>query len=150
MFFKSQRRWCTADGQQRASGMFLALFSDLKSSYEDDPGVWKVWGAARHVRMHQMGHFMMGDMKLYGGETLLVLSGTYGSDGLTNSFEPYKGEPIDPDDLVLLPLDLARRFWSGGGHNEAGDEASFVYSWAQDNEKALRAAAKKRSKEVKA
>ncbi len=92
----------------------------------------KLYAHVCYVSMKQLGHFMMGyarTLKVHGKSwTNLCLSGTYGSDGL-----PCDYEDLTPDSqkkLVLVPPDLAEKFWKGGGHNSAGDEASAMFDWA--------------------
>jgi hypothetical protein len=144
MFLTSSRGY-TRDGQQRASGKFLILFSHNQYKWaEQFPGV-PFLGRERilyahvcHVAMKQLGHFMMGESrtlqvnKAYGESppppNNLILSGTYGDDGLTCDYEDLTQESRAK--LVLVPPELADLFWHGGGWNSAGSEAIPMRDWA--------------------
>jgi hypothetical protein len=74
---------------------------------------------------------MMASVKV--GPYSFSLSGTYGDDGL----------PMDPpeglwEQLTVLPEELTKAFWKGGGHNCAGSESRAVFKWANANLKQLR------------
>ena len=85
----------------------------------------------RHVAMRRCGHFMIGSVRIHGNS--LMLSGSYGSDGLPDSV---------PDEVygigVELPRDLVGKWNRGGGWNGAGDEAGEMRAWALENLKDLR------------
>ena len=95
---------------------------------------------SNHVVLKQVGHFMMGiarDLPVshssYDSENgrnwkHLILSGTYGSDGLPCDYE--KLAPSARAKLVRVPDYLTAAFWSGGGHNSAGSEALAMRDWA--------------------
>jgi hypothetical protein len=139
MFLTNSHRGHTRDGQQRASGQFLILFSHNTCK---DPAVpvedrRKVYAHVCHVSMKQLGQFMMGESKTlqvskaYGDRPApnnLILSGTYGDDGLTCDYEDLTAESRAK--LVLVPVDLAEKFWHGGGWNSAGSEAQDMRDWA--------------------
>jgi hypothetical protein len=80
----------------------------------------------RYVRMKQFGHFMMGSAVV--GKHRLILSGSYGSDGL-----PYT---VKDDEVyeagVELPQELFDKWNNGGGWNGAGSEAPAMRAWALD------------------
>lgn len=121
MFITASTRGYDRDGGQRASGSFLVVFNKDK----------ELRACMRFVRMRQCGQFMMGSVKL--GPFKVILSGTYGSDGL----------PKDPpeglwEQLVPLPADLTETFWKGGGWNSAGNEAPLMVEWAKKNMSILR------------
>jgi hypothetical protein len=89
----------------------------------------------RHVRLSQLGHWMMGIARI-GGVSVSV-SGAYGSDGL----------PMRPEKFwtawecaLPIPPDLERVFWDGGGHNTYGSEAPAIKAWARAHIKELRRA----------
>lgn len=98
----------------------------------------KLYAYVCHVSMRQIGHFMMGTAralqvtKAYGedrpGPNDLVVSGTYGGDGLTCDYEDLTEKSRDK--LVVVPEELATQFWQGGGHNSAGREAEAMRDWA--------------------
>jgi hypothetical protein len=83
-------------------------------------------GIVRYVRMRQFGQFMMGSAKV--GKTRLVLSGSYGSDGLPKSV---------PDEVyemgLPLPQELYEAWNKGGGWNSAGREGEAMRRWAKAN-----------------
>jgi len=101
------KSWCSPDGTQHASGLFLILFSRL-----DDR---KLYACVRHVAMSQVGHFMMGFAKV--GGTRLTLSGSYGSDGLTEDLDKYAH--LLPY-LTAMPQAFFDLWSNGGGWNDAG------------------------------
>lgn len=80
----------------------------------------------RYVRMKQFGQFMMGTARV--GKHKLILSGSYGGDGLPKSV---------PDEVyeagVELPQELYDAWSNGGGWNGAGSEASAMRTWAIAN-----------------
>ncbi len=91
----------------------------------------------RHVILRQMGHFMVGDMKL--GSQQIYVEGTYGGNGLPKTLprEVWQAGLILPNDLCEL--------WATakGGHNSAGSEGLLIRRWARDNINALRRAGSK-------
>lgn len=130
------------DGQQRASGPFLIVAQ--KPGKDSKPELRAV---VRHVAMRQLGHFMVASVKLGGFN--LVLSGTYGSDGLPVNFgqhfidhEPatFTEEQANTlfDVMVPLPAELQAAFWQGGGHNTGGNEMEPLRQWAKANLALLR------------
>lgn len=80
----------------------------------------------RYVRMRQCGQFMMGSARV--GKHNLILSGSYGGDGLPKSV---------PDEVyeagVELPQELYDAWNNGGGWNSAGSEAPAMRAWALAN-----------------
>jgi len=86
----------------------------------------------RKVSLRQLGHFMVGKVRIYGES--FVVSGAYGYDGLTLpvSMEVYKRAS------VYLPHWLEHQWNKGGGWNSAGNEAPEMRQWALDNIKALK------------
>jgi hypothetical protein len=127
----------TRDGQQKAGGPFLILFSQDERFQGSDRPLPTVRACVRSVRMSQFGHFMMGSAQV--GPHRITLSGSYGSDGLTDDPDKYPGLW---DKLLPVPNDLAEKFWNGGGHNSSGSEGPDMRQWAKDNIKALRKAGK--------
>lgn len=138
----------TRDGQQKAGGPFLILFTwyppPLGSApvgttqYTDGARVLPIVRACvRSVRMSQCGHWMMGSAQI--GAARITLSGAYGSDGLTCDADRYPGVW---DTLIELPRELTTALWNGGGHNSAGSEAPAMRAWAIANVVALRKAGK--------
>lgn len=140
MFLTNKTRGYTRDGQQYASGLFLMVVGgatfmtdhdDLKLHMVQMP----LRAAVRFVRLSQCGHWMMGGARF--GKKRVTVSGAYGSDGL----------PMDVDKLwdeyqrmIPLPVELAREFWRGGGHNSVGDEADSMRKWAMAHLTELRKA----------
>lgn len=133
MFIKSTRGY-TRDAQQWSKGKFLALFSANK--YHEPAQTFTgpdgkeydvVYGVVRHTHLSQLGHFMMGNMRI--GSSKITLSGCYGNDGLTDDL--HNVAPADRHYLTRMPDDLAYKFWNGGGWNSAGSEATEVHAWGK-------------------
>jgi len=77
----------------------------------------------RKVAMRQCGHFMMGRARAHGRK--LVLSGTYGADGLTVNVPPELYE------LALeVPPELDQAWRKSNGWNAAGAEGPAMREWA--------------------
>jgi hypothetical protein len=127
MFVTTERSGCNDAGEQVCHGLFLIIFN-IQSGGE-------LRCIIRHARMRQCGHWMMASVQV--GSEKLVLSGTYGGDGL-----PYldsKGETERLwDRLHILPADLTEAFWNGGGHNCAGTEGPLIQAWARERIQDLR------------
>jgi hypothetical protein len=158
MYLTNSHRGYTRDGQQRASGQFLIVFSHNKYTWSEQTGKpWSEFPADMErvlyayvckVTMKQLGHFMMGDAiglevqhseyDKANGRTwrYLVLSGTYGSDGLPCDYEKLTSQARTK--LVRVPDDLTEVFWKGGGHNSAGSEAYQMRDWAIKTFKVLK------------
>jgi len=136
MFIKDAKSGYTRDGQQKASGQFLIVF--------DEPGYKglrpPLRACVRKVHLKQLGHFMMGQVRLAGFN--IVLSGTYGGDGLPVSLDledlPRKVVEHIWHKATPLPKKLQAEFWEGGGHNDAGKEATAMRDWALENLKDLK------------
>jgi len=151
--FLNGRRWYGKDGEQKAYGSFLILFNK-------EPG-GEIRALVRHVRMSQIGHFMMGVIKIKSpeakaendtvseftksqspwfyrvadGHYYISLSGCYGGDGLFVDGDYYPGlwEQLHP-----LPAELQAKVWAGGGHNTCGSEGPDIHEWAKENINTLR------------
>lgn len=136
MFIKSARSYSMASGEQRASGSFLALFTNHNSGFTKTT---EIRAFVRWVLMKQLGQWMMGQMEIpqhAGGKASVTLSGAYGEDGLTCDV---KESDQYWDSLWPLPEDLAYLFWADNtGWNDAGVTGKYVHSWASRNESALR------------
>lgn len=143
--FLNSVRWHDRWGQQRARGAFLLIAQD-----PDQPtGRPALRAVVRAVELRQLGHFMMGRIKL-GGHDLSV-SGTYGSDGLPHmltsyivdrqirSFTPEQARALFAK-LHPIPQHLQDAFWADGGHNGPGSEAKAMLAWARHYIKSLRQA----------
>ncbi len=141
MFITNSHRGYTRDGQQHAAGRFLILFSHNQYKWGNQDGKpWsefpkelsrKLYAHVCYVSMKQLGHFMMGESrtlqvsKAYGdkpGPNNLILSGTYGGDGLTCDYEDLTD--ASRAKLVEVPIELANKFWN------AGKEAYTMRNWA--------------------
>lgn len=130
MYIANARSWVTSGGQW-ATGAFLMLFSK-------EPG-GEIRAAVRHVKMKQLGQWMMARVTLYG--LTVSLSGAYGSDGgpgdAARKLLGAEGD-IWPK-LTPLPAALAHKIWTDDtGHNNAGRSGEDVRKWALENIKALR------------
>lgn len=145
MFFKSSRTWYTNSGQH-ASGSFLMVFQDPLNKDRRE-----LRALARHVKLSQCGHWMMGRAKI-GENRFLSVSGGFGSDGLPMSLGKYYDKDNEGhsmtveemkalwDQLVPVPQELAERYWKADdGHNSVpGSVAGDFRKWALENLKALR------------
>lgn len=143
MYFKSFRGGYSG-GDQVASGSFLVVVQHPSGNSRE------LRAFARHVKMRQLGHWMMGSIKI--GNYSLSVSGGFGSDGLPFSLgKHYKkdGEGIEftPqqkmaiwDQLVPVPQELAERYWKAddGWNSVPGSVAPDFRKWANENVKALR------------
>jgi hypothetical protein len=134
MFIKSGRKWYTRNGQH-SSGAFLMLF--CREGRE-------LRACVRHVKLTQIGHFMIGQVKF--GPWEFVLSGGFGSDGLPINLSGYTTEKMTPEEvdhfweqLVSVPQELAEKYWKSESHNGiAASVANDLRKWALANLKALR------------
>ena len=134
--FVNGRRGYDRDGGQRAEGLFLLVLQRPDGQTGSRPELRAV---VRHVRMRQLGHFMMGVIRLAGQR--ISESGTYGDDGLPVSLD-HKDIPKEAalhiwNAAVVVPVDLQQKFWEGGGHNSAGSEGPAFLEWATNNLKTL-------------
>lgn len=130
MFLSTNRSGYTRDGSQHASGPFIVLMQGEGAQHQH------VKAVVRHARLSQLGHWMMGSMRL--ADYKLTLSGSYGADGLLCTV---------PDDIYCgfgleLPQELYEAWNKGGGHNCSGSEGPLIRKWAFDNIKQLRAKGK--------
>jgi hypothetical protein len=117
--FITSKRSTTRSGLQKAQGRFLILMRPDTGMVGEMP----IRAIVRFVKMEQVGHFMMGSVKIAGHE--ITLSGTYGDDGLTCTVPTkvyLRGVP--------LPFELQEAWKNGGGHNEAGREGLAMKKWA--------------------
>lgn len=133
MYLTREHAGYNRNGEQSAAGLFLILAGGYV------PGEMRA--AVRHVRMTQLGHFMMGSARL--GADSVVLSGTYGADGLTVD---HKGKlPNAYSTMLPVPEELCRALAKSDGWNGSGSEGPSVRKWALANLSALRAAGRRRS-----
>ncbi len=115
---------------------FLMVFSHNKFKWSEETGLpWqefpaglerKLYACVRRVALQEFGHWMMGTARI-GGQSVSA-SGAYGNDGLPCDFE--KLTPKARLLLVEVPEDVTAKFWAGGGHNCAGNEAYAMREWA--------------------
>jgi hypothetical protein len=118
---------------QIAWGWFLIIFSDPERRTSPP----EIRAAVRWAHLAQCGHFMMGSVRV--GTARVVLSGTYGSDGL-----PTDCPTVELwERLYKVPPFLQRVFWAGGGHNSAGSEGPALHQWASEHLNELRASGTK-------
>lgn len=126
MAFISGKNESSRNGQ-RFTGSFFIMWTDIKQE--------RAWGCLRYLTMTQCGQFMMGDAVVCGKN--LILSGSYGSDGLGRDAER---DDVDTDKLVELPHELYLAWAKGDGWNSSGSEWKSIKKWIANNEKALRKA----------
>lgn len=131
--FLNGHRWYGRDGEQRARGSFLILFS----AAEKAPGrcCRELRALVRHASLSQCGHFMMGavHVALPSGKVRIGLSGTYGDDGLPCDAPAELWERLHP-----VPQEIAEVYWHDNtGHNSAGREAESMHEWAKNHMREL-------------
>ena len=139
MFLTIKRQGMKYDGEQFCSGLFLVLCQP--------EGVWEngkfnsktsseyTRAFVRFTSLRQLGHFMMGIVRVNG--TSIVISGSYGQDGLpkTVSDEVWKK-------ALPLPQKLYDAWSKGGGWNSCGNEVGMMREWGLENIDLLRRAGK--------
>lgn len=127
MFIEGVKQSYAADGSQYAGpGRFLVLIQD-RSNYKSP-----IKAFVTDVLLTQLGQWMMGKVviNIAGNKTAeIVLSGSYGSDGLTKSVDNRIYRQIG----IELPEHLCKMWAKGGGHNTAGKESLHMRKWANDN-----------------
>ena len=130
MFISGGQACYTRSGEQRSRlGDFLILVSCDELPLGSD----NFRACVVRTHLEQFGCWMMGRCKVRGTE--VVLSGSYGSDGLTKSVSR------DIFDVcVPVPSELFEAWNKGGGWNSCGDESVAMRRWARENLKALRKA----------
>jgi hypothetical protein len=148
MFLTNRRSGFDRGGQQVASGLFFIMFSNPDRT----KGQRELRGCVRFVSMEQLGHFMMGHVRI--GGYSLTLSGSYGSDGLPFDLGRYFVGLVDGEakfadftpeqkaaiweQLTPLPPELAETYWKSDGHNDAGTAGPALRKWAKENMAAMR------------
>ena len=133
MFLKSQR-WDSRNGQH-ARGSFLMLFTCPPK--REGRCCRELRALVRYTSMSQCGHFMMGRVFIaipgVDEKRKVVLSGTYGDDGLPCDADPDLWGYLHP-----VPQELAELYWHNTeGHNSAGAEGPTMHAWALRNAKLL-------------
>lgn len=114
MFIANAKGGYCRSGQQWASGKFLLLCQC--------DGEKEIRGLVRHASLHQLGNFMMGQLRAFGYR--ITLSGAYGSDGLPRDVPREVWQRAIP-----LPPDLYEAWNNGGGWNGPGREAAAMRAW---------------------
>lgn len=109
--------------QHVRKALFLLLVEPIG---ERDCNKDTVRALVRKVALRQLGHFMMGRVRIF-GKTYSV-SGAYGGDGLPMDIDKEHWEKAVP-----LPEELFNAWSKGGGHNSAGSEAPLMREWALKN-----------------
>lgn len=110
-------------GEQIATrGLFLILLQEKNKPLNRD----NMRAIVRKVALCQFGHFMMGYARI--ANKSIVVSGSYGSDGL----------PLDVDSKIYnmgypVPPELYDLWANGGGWNSSGNESQSFRQWAIDN-----------------
>jgi hypothetical protein len=126
MFLTTRYQGYNRAGEQCAGGLFLLIFNRESGG--------ELRAVVRYARMRQIGHFIMGSVKV--GSERVVLSGDYGGDGLPIANQAQTEALWDR--LHPVPADLAAAFWKGDGWNAAGSEGPSMHAWATANVETLR------------
>ena len=84
----------------------------------------ELYAVVRFARLVQVGHFMMGSVRV--GPDRIVLSGSYGSDGLPVDYD--KLSPRAQARFTRLAPEDASAYWhpKHSGHNSTGSEAYYM------------------------
>lgn len=126
---------------QQSGGMFLIAIS-LENTYCGQGKYTKlhtICCVARHVKMRQLGHFMMGTFRW--DRRSITVSGSFGGDGLPKSYmigdKPYAewAEGLNDqyllDHMVKMPNLLAKTYWTeDDGWNSVGWVSTPIRLWA--------------------
>jgi hypothetical protein len=124
MYIENTTTYYVGTEQRARKARFLILLQpDKEESGDKEATGNNLRGIVRQVALQQLGHFMMGRVKI--SEHRLSVSGAYGHDGLpcTVPREVWiKGTP--------LPKELYDAWNKGGGWNSAGSEAPAMRIWA--------------------
>jgi hypothetical protein len=121
MYLNPVRSYYQGSEQCASAGPFLLLLQ-----VRDKPlGPENTFAVVRKVALRQLGHWMMGKVRLHGKGPWATVSGSYGSDGLPMTVDAL------PKDAKPLPRDLYDAWNKGGGWNGAGNEATAMRQWAK-------------------
>lgn len=128
MYIETTQVYYVGTEQHCRKALFLLLIQPSSERWKTEP----IKALVRKVALGQFGQWMMGKVNIYGQH--LVVSGSYGNDGLPMSV---------PDEIydraaVVLPQELLELWNHGGGWNSAGSEAAAMREWAIDNLKELK------------
>lgn len=118
----------TASGQQHSTGMYL--FLTMPARYVSQAPFLEQRAFLRRVTLKQLGHFMMGEIKLSGVK--LTVSGPCGSDGLPATVPEYvfsHGYPV-PERLTKM--------WAESSDDKPTNWQSEMRHWANANETEIR------------
>lgn len=114
-------------GGHVAAGDYIALFTN---------GDKDLGAAVRYVKLRQLGHWMMGTMRI--GKTSVTVSGPAGNDGLpidlqTHTFRMRGCHTVEGKFLTQVPADLAERYWANtDGWNDLGSMTGPFLKWARE------------------
>ena len=88
----------------------------------------RLWATVRVCALSQLGHFMMGTIRI-GGKSITV-SGSIGNDGLPLDVQEVPANWRDK--LVQVPQDVASAYWTDNGHNDIGSARDPLRQWARE------------------
>lgn len=126
-----------SDGQQVAVGDYLVAFEyhplhpPAHGQFEvEGEKFLRIYACVRPVTLKQLGHWMMGSVKIAGIE--ITLSGEFGNDGLPKCLADFSDADQDRllDNLAEMPTDIAHQYWNSSGHNCVGPTADVIRNWA--------------------
>lgn len=122
MYFNGSETYYSSDGEQRFR---RAPFLILATSKPGDD----LYACIRQVALRQCGHFMMGQARI--ADMRLILSGSYGSDGLPEDYDRLSIRAREK--FVRVPDAISELYWhpEHTGHNSAGSEARAMAAYAR-------------------
>ncbi len=111
-------------GQQHSEGMFLFVTMPDRRVNRPDFGMQRAF--LRRVKLEQLGHFMMGEIKF--NDVKLTVSGPLGGDGLPATV---------PDYIWSHGIPVPKEITESWGKDNDFDWAGALRRWANENENAI-------------
>ncbi len=127
------------DGDQWATGTFLVLCDNKDDPKTTEDGSWMRAFVLKNVRMWQSGAWMVAVVLVGDEQEEVILSGSYGSNGLSRSVSKDLFDKATP-----IPKELYDAWCKGEGWNSAGSEAPSMREWALSENGPVRLKSKKR------
>jgi len=115
---KPNRQYCTCAGNPLYYQKYCSVHKHQWLTANVDTR--KLYAYIGRVAMRQVGHFMLGRLRI--GNQWLTVSGQCGSDSLPLNVE--KVLPKYRSKLIGIPQDIADVYWAGDGHNQLNSLAA--------------------------